>query len=73
MKRVIARESSRRSAGAKARCDPGGLWNGVKGARRCRQVWSVHKMKTLAPAQVSHLAHSGAVSAAETGEVRAAA
>ena len=34
-----------------------GLWNGVKGARRWRQVWSDHKMKTLAPAEVSRLAH----------------
>jgi len=36
-----------------------GLWNGVKGARRWRQVWSDHKMKTLAPAEVSRLAHAG--------------
>jgi tRNA-dihydrouridine synthase A len=37
-----------------------GLWNGVKGARRWRQVWSDHTMKTLAPTQVSRLAHAGA-------------
>jgi tRNA-dihydrouridine synthase A len=37
-----------------------GLWNGVKGARRWRQVWSDHKMKTLAPREVSQLAHAGA-------------
>ena len=37
-----------------------GLWNGVKGARRWRQVWSDHKMKTLAPTEVSRLAHAGA-------------
>ena len=37
-----------------------GLWNGVKGARRWRQVWSDHKMKTLAPTEVSRLAQAGA-------------
>ena len=37
-----------------------GLWNGVPGARRWRQVWSDHKMKTLAPVEVSRLAHAGA-------------
>jgi tRNA-dihydrouridine synthase A len=37
-----------------------GLWNGVAGARRWRQVWSDHKMKTLAPTEVSRLAHAGA-------------
>ena len=37
-----------------------GLWNGVKGARRWRQVWSDHKMKALAPGEVSRLAHAGA-------------
>ncbi|MGN6524902.1 MAG: tRNA dihydrouridine(20/20a) synthase DusA [Burkholderiaceae bacterium] len=36
-----------------------GLWNGVKGARRWRQVWSDHKVKGLAPAEVSRLAHAG--------------
>ena len=36
-----------------------GLWNGVKGARRWRQVWSDHKVKTLPPAEVSRLAHAG--------------
>lgn len=37
-----------------------GLWNGVKGARRWRQVWSDHRMKPLAPGEVSRLAHAGA-------------
>jgi len=37
-----------------------GLWNGVNGARRWRQVWSDHRMKTLAPTEVSRLAHAGA-------------
>ena len=36
-----------------------GLWNGVKGSRRWRQVWSDHKVKTLPPAEVSRLAHAG--------------
>ena len=36
-----------------------GLWNGVKGARRWRQVWSDHKVKGLPPAEVSRLAHEG--------------
>jgi tRNA-dihydrouridine synthase A len=36
-----------------------GLWNGVKGARRWRQVWSDHRMKALAPAEVSRLAREG--------------
>jgi len=33
-----------------------GLWNGQPGARRWRQVWSDHKLKTLAPAAVAALA-----------------
>ena len=34
-----------------------GLWNGVPGARRWRQVWSDHHLKTLAPSEVMALAH----------------
>ena len=37
-----------------------GLWNGVAGARRWRQVWSDHRLKGLAPQEVSRLAHAGA-------------
>ncbi|WP_431312739.1 tRNA dihydrouridine(20/20a) synthase DusA [Roseateles agri] len=33
-----------------------GLWNGQPGARRWRQVWSDHRLKTLAPAAVAALA-----------------
>ena len=33
-----------------------GLWNGQPGARRWRQVWSDHRLKTLAPAAVAGLA-----------------
>jgi tRNA-dihydrouridine synthase A len=30
-----------------------GLWNGTPGARRWRQVWSDHRLKTLAPREVA--------------------
>ena len=33
-----------------------GLWNGAAGARRWRQIWSDHKLKALAPAEVAALA-----------------
>ncbi|HEX2013317.1 MAG TPA: tRNA dihydrouridine(20/20a) synthase DusA [Roseateles sp.] len=33
-----------------------GLWNGAAGARRWRQIWSDHKLKQLAPAEVAALA-----------------
>jgi tRNA-dihydrouridine synthase A len=44
-----------------------GLWNGTPGARRWRQVWSDHRLKTLAPRAVAAQA-----SAARLGEQRAA-
>lgn len=34
-----------------------GLYNGLPGARRWRQVWSDHKLKDLAPSEVMKLAH----------------
>jgi tRNA-dihydrouridine synthase A len=34
-----------------------GLWNGTPGARRWRQVWSDHRLKTLPPREVWALAH----------------
>ena len=34
-----------------------GLYNGLPGARRWRQVWSDHKLKTLAPRDVMRIAH----------------
>jgi tRNA-dihydrouridine synthase A len=37
-----------------------GLWNGVTGARRWRQVWSDHHLKDLSPRDVSRLAHAPA-------------
>ena len=37
-----------------------GLRNGLPGARRWRQVWSDHRLKLQAPAEVSRLAHEGA-------------
>ncbi len=40
-----------------------GLWNGVPGARRWRQVWSDHKLKSLRPGAVHTLA-SGALAPA---------
>jgi tRNA-dihydrouridine synthase A len=33
-----------------------GLWNGVPGARRWRQVWSDHRLKGLPPREVHLLA-----------------
>jgi tRNA-dihydrouridine synthase A len=36
-----------------------GLWNGVSGARRWRQVWSDHRLKDRSPLEVSRLAHAG--------------
>lgn len=38
-----------------------GLRHGLPGARRWRQVWSDHKLKTWPPAQVMALAHAGPV------------
>ncbi|MEO8155584.1 MAG: tRNA dihydrouridine(20/20a) synthase DusA [Rhizobacter sp.] len=34
-----------------------GLWNGTPGARKWRQVWSDHKLKSAAPGEVFRLAH----------------
>jgi tRNA-dihydrouridine synthase A len=34
-----------------------GLWNGQPGARRWRQVWSDHRLKTLPVREVASLAH----------------
>ena len=36
-----------------------GLWNGINGARRWRQVWSDHRLKGFTPAEVHALAHAG--------------
>jgi len=36
-----------------------GLWNGTPGARHWRQVWSDHRRKADAPAEVSRAAHRG--------------
>jgi tRNA-dihydrouridine synthase A len=33
-----------------------GLWNGMPGARRWRQVWSDHRLKDESPAAVARLA-----------------
>lgn len=41
-----------------------GLYNGLPGARRWRQVWSDHTLKGLPPAQVMALAHQRAAPAA---------
>ena len=35
-----------------------GLYNGVRGARRWRQVWSDHRLKERAPSQVMALARA---------------
>jgi tRNA-dihydrouridine synthase A len=34
-----------------------GLWNGMPGARKWRQVWSDHRLKSQAPDEVSAIAH----------------
>ncbi|HEY2256715.1 MAG TPA: tRNA-dihydrouridine synthase, partial [Variovorax sp.] len=45
-----------------------GLRNGLPGARRWRQVWSDHKLKSLAPHEVMALAHAdGGVAAPVEG------
>ena len=38
-----------------------GLYNGLPGARRWRQVWSDHRLKGEAPREVMRLAHEGLV------------
>jgi tRNA-dihydrouridine synthase A len=35
-----------------------GLRHGLPGARRWRQVWSDHRLKSLPPAEVATLAHA---------------
>lgn len=35
-----------------------GLYNGLKGARRWRQVWSDHTLKHLPPSEVMGMAHA---------------
>ncbi|NML45868.1 tRNA dihydrouridine(20/20a) synthase DusA [Ramlibacter sp. G-1-2-2] len=49
-----------------------GLYNGLPGARRWRQVWSDHRMKSEPPRRVMHLAHEGQALAAAATEFRAA-
>jgi tRNA-dihydrouridine synthase A len=41
-----------------------GLWNGVPGARRWRQVWSDHRLKHLPPQEVWQLAQRPEIAAA---------
>jgi tRNA-dihydrouridine synthase A len=48
-----------------------GLWNGQPGARRWRQVWSDHKLKSLAPAAVAGLAAQARRHPAEAEPVNA--
>ena len=43
-----------------------GLWNGTPGARRWRQVWSDHRLKAEAPAQVARLATQARLAATES-------
>ena len=40
-----------------------GLWNGQPGARRWRQVWSDHRLKTLPAREVAALAHAARLQA----------
>jgi len=37
-----------------------GLWNGAPGARKWRQVWSDHRLKSLAPTEVARRARERA-------------
>jgi tRNA-dihydrouridine synthase A len=46
-----------------------GLWNGEAGARRWRQVWSDHKLKSLPPAQVAGLARDARVQTARAAQL----
>ena len=39
-----------------------GLWNGTPGARRWRQVWSDHRLKTLPPREVAKQATAARLS-----------
>jgi tRNA-dihydrouridine synthase A len=46
-----------------------GLWNGLPGARRWRQVWSDHRLKMLPAHEVAHRADEArrhALDASET-------
>ncbi len=45
-----------------------GLWNGTPGARRWRQVWSDHRLKGHAPAQVMALATAARCEALRSAE-----
>jgi tRNA-dihydrouridine synthase A len=42
-----------------------GLWNGMPGARRWRQVWSDHRLKALPPAEVARRASAARLRAVE--------
>ena len=44
-----------------------GLWNGQPGARRWRQVWSDHRLKTLPAREVAALAHGARRAAVPAG------
>jgi len=46
-----------------------GLWNGTPGARRWRQVWSDHRLKSLPPAEVAKLARDARLQAASAAQV----
>ncbi len=45
-----------------------GLWNGQAGARRWRQVWSDHRLKSLPAREVSRLAHAARLGRAKAGD-----
>ena len=46
-----------------------GLWNGTPGARRWRQVWSDHRLKDHAPAEVAMLATRARIDQRREGQV----
>ena len=54
MEREHARHGTPWSSGARHMM---GLYNGLPGARRWRQVWSDHRLKSQPPRDVMHLAH----------------
>jgi tRNA-dihydrouridine synthase A len=53
----MAREQRRGVAWPQVARHMMGLWHGTPGARRWRQVWSDHRLKTESPAHVSRLAN----------------
>jgi len=60
----MARQQSAGTPWAHAARHMLGLYNGLPGARRWRQVWSDHRLKGEAPQRVMHMAREARVGAA---------